>query len=286
MTCNPISQNNDDHFYTAVCAYVRGEPNGIVAGTVGEEQAEIAKRLLQDNPAILDDKDRLLAEIATIHYRESGIEAAVAHFAEWEQKRDDDLFADLVACVRDQPHEIEPGTVGEIWGERAKQLAAEDPTILDDQKRLLAGACLRSPPEEAELEPPKGWRVHNGRVNRDCITNAEYERRMEERRAAALLLDPSTAEINWWYAEGFDPYGDGLPLLPQEEQIGRRYFARAPGSDIHVCFRDLPEATRDAIWERFENTKGAKPALRVKVLKAPASKPGPNGPGFDDETQF
>ena len=44
MTHNPISQNNDNHFYTAVCAYVRGEPNGIVAGTVGEEQAEIAKR--------------------------------------------------------------------------------------------------------------------------------------------------------------------------------------------------------------------------------------------------
>jgi hypothetical protein len=69
MTYNPLSQNNDDHFYTAVCAYVRGEPNGIVPGTVGEEQAEIAKRLLQDNPAILDDKDRLLAKIATIHYR-------------------------------------------------------------------------------------------------------------------------------------------------------------------------------------------------------------------------
>jgi hypothetical protein len=48
LTNNPISQNNDDHFYTAVCAYVRGEANGIVLGTVGEEQAEIAKRLLQD----------------------------------------------------------------------------------------------------------------------------------------------------------------------------------------------------------------------------------------------
>jgi hypothetical protein len=43
MTYNPISQNNDDAFYTAVCAYVRGEPNGIVLGTVGEEQAQIAK---------------------------------------------------------------------------------------------------------------------------------------------------------------------------------------------------------------------------------------------------
>jgi hypothetical protein len=73
MTYNPISQNNDDDFYTAVCAYVRGEPNGIVPGTVGEEQAEIAKRLLQNNSSILDDRARLPVEIATIHYRESGI---------------------------------------------------------------------------------------------------------------------------------------------------------------------------------------------------------------------
>jgi hypothetical protein len=69
MTYNPISQNDDDDFYIAVCAYVRGEPNGIVPGTVGEEQAEIAKRLLQNNSSILDDRARLPVEIATIHYR-------------------------------------------------------------------------------------------------------------------------------------------------------------------------------------------------------------------------
>jgi hypothetical protein len=58
-THDPMSQNNDEHFYNAVCAYVRGEADSIVPGTVGEEQAKIAKRLLQDNPAILGDKDRL-----------------------------------------------------------------------------------------------------------------------------------------------------------------------------------------------------------------------------------
>jgi hypothetical protein len=164
MTYDPISQNNDDHFYTAACAYVRGEPNNVVPGTVGEEQAEIAKRLLQENPAILDDKDRLLSEIATIHYRESGIEAHEAWWAEREKKHDDDLFADLVAYVRDQPHEIVSGTNGEIWAKHAKQLAAEDPIILDDQKRLLAAVRGWSPPEEADLESPGRWRVHNGSV--------------------------------------------------------------------------------------------------------------------------
>jgi hypothetical protein len=223
-----------------------------VAGTVGEEQAEIAKRLFRDNPAILDDKDRLLTEIATIYYRESGLEAGVASFAEYEKKADDDTFANLVAYVRDQPHEIKPGTYGETCAKHAKQLAAEDPTILDDQKRLLAAACGWSRPEEADLlEPPRRYRVHNGRVDRDCISNAEYDRRMEERRAAGLLIDPSTAEIYWEYAYFFDVYGDGLPLLPQLDQVGREYFARAPDSDIWVSFRDLPDATRDAIRERF-----------------------------------
>ena len=88
-------------------------------------------------------------------------------------------------------------------------------------------------------------------------TSAEYKRRMEERRAAGLLIDPSTAEIDWTYAQTLDPYGDGLPLLPEEQQVGREYFARAPGADIWVWIGDLPDATRDAIWKRFENTRGA-----------------------------
>jgi hypothetical protein len=263
MTYNTISQNNDDQFYSALCAYVRGEPNGVEPGTVGEEQAEIAKRLLRENSAILDDKDRLLAEIATIQYRESGIESAVASHAEWTKKHDDDLFASLGAYVRGQPHNITPGTNGEMWAKHAKQLATEDPTILDDQKRLLAAVSGWSPEEAEPLEPRAGWRVHNGRVNRDCISKAEYDKRMEERRAASLLLDPSTAEIEWWYAQTLDPYGDGLALLPQEDQVGREYFARAPDSDIWVSIGDLPEATRDAIWKRFENKKGA--ILRIGI---------------------
>ena len=84
-----------------------------------------------------------------------------------------------------------------------------------------------------QKRPQEGWRVHNGRVNRDCVSNAEYDRRMEERRAAGLLLDPSTAEIDWNYAQTFDPYGDGLPLLPQEEQIGRE--DQMAGPHKRVC---------------------------------------------------
>ena len=251
-TYNLTSQNNDDHFYIAVCAYVRGERNGIVRGSVGEEQAEIAKQLFQNNSSILDDKDRLLAEIAAIHHRESGIEALEASHAEWAKKQENDLFADLVAYVRGQPHEIRPGSVGETWAEHSKQLAAEDPTILHDPKRLVAAVRGWSRKEAELLQAPKEWLVHNGRVNRDCISNAEYDRRMKMRRAAGLLIDPSTAVIDWNYAETLDPYGDLLPLLPLEEQVGREYFARAPGSDIRVHFGDLPDATRDAVWNRID----------------------------------
>jgi hypothetical protein len=161
-----------------------------------------------------------------------------------------------------QAHNFLSGTIGEGYAKHAKDLAAEDPTILDDQPRLLA--VVRGFELEPEpLEPPKRWRIHRGRVNRDCASDAEYKRRMEERGAAAEIIDPTTAEFEWWYGDALDPYGDGLPLFPFEEQVGREYFARAPGSDIWVRVDDLPDTTRDAIWERFENTKGA--FLRIGI---------------------
>src|SRR6516164_3018430 len=66
-----------------------------------------------------------------------------------------------------------------------------------------------------------------------CISKTEYDRRMEERRAAGLLIDPTTAEIKWWYAQTLDPYGDGLPLLPQEKQVGRE--DQMAGPHKRVC---------------------------------------------------
>jgi hypothetical protein len=67
------------------------------------------------------------------------------------------------------------------------------------------------------------------------------------RRAVGLQIDPKTAEVDWEYAQTLDPYGD-YPELPEEyQQIGREYFARSPGSDIWIGFRDLPEATRTAL---------------------------------------
>ena len=67
-------------------------------------------------------------------------------------------------------------------------------------------------------------------------------------------MDPETAEVYWEYGYTFDPYGV-YPDLPEEcQQVGREYFARSPGSDIWVHFGDLPNTTREALWEKHKGT--------------------------------
>jgi hypothetical protein len=46
--------------------------------------------------------------------------------------------------------------------------------------------------------------------------------------------------------------------LPEEfHQVGREYFARAPGSDIWVRFSDLPDTVRERLWEKQGMPVGA-----------------------------
>jgi hypothetical protein len=84
---------------------------------------------------------------------------------------------------------------------------------------------------------------------------------LDIRREEALKIDPATAEVRWNYAEVGDPYGvcADFPdvvgdLLPEKcERLYRAYFARRPGSEVWVCFHDLPEKTEDALWERYKS---------------------------------
>jgi hypothetical protein len=63
-------------------------------------------------------------------------------------------------------------------------------------------------------------------------------------REAGRKIDPETAKVCCRYTLIIDPYGID-PDLPKEcQQVGRDYFARAPGSDIWVWFGDLPKATQ------------------------------------------
>jgi hypothetical protein len=73
------------------------------------------------------------------------------------------------------------------------------------------------------------------------------------RKEAGLHIDPNTAEVMWKYALTIDPYG----VYPGSEdtcgQVGREYFARAPGSNVWVRFGDLPKATGDLLWEKHKS---------------------------------
>jgi hypothetical protein len=82
------------------------------------------------------------------------------------------------------------------------------------------------------------------------------------RKRAALKINPTTAEVDWRYGAVFDPYEIKLNGLPEELRVaGRVHFARSPGSPIWVSFDDLPDAVRDALWEKH----GDKLALRIPL---------------------
>ena len=82
---------------------------------------------------------------------------------------------------------------------------------------------------------------------------ADHTQFYAAKKEAGLKIDPATAEVDWIYAQTFDPYGIE-PDLPEEyQQIGRKYFARSPGSDEWVLFDDLSEATQNALWAKHSS---------------------------------
>jgi hypothetical protein len=94
-------------------------------------------------------------------------------------------------------------------------------------------------------------------ISTDPLTSGEREMTVEEwlaiRKDAGLKIDPATAEVDWAYEYTLDPYGVYGDLPSEYRQIGREHFARSPGSDVWVWFGDLPEKTREALWERHES---------------------------------
>ena len=73
------------------------------------------------------------------------------------------------------------------------------------------------------------------------------------RKAVGLHIDPETADVEWIYAQTLDPYGDD-PDLPEECWcVGRAYFARSPGSEVWICFYDLPKEVREALWKKHKS---------------------------------
>ena len=77
------------------------------------------------------------------------------------------------------------------------------------------------------------------------------------RKEQAKKIDPKTAKVTWVSGQILDPYGVH-ELRPEEECIGRLYFARAPDSDVWVSFDDLAEQpgmlfgrTLNFAWKRM-----------------------------------
>ncbi len=93
-------------------------------------------------------------------------------------------------------------------------------------------------------------------VNAGTDDEMTVEQWLALRKEAGLTIDPETAEVIWTYAQVLDPYGV-YPKLPREcDQVGRQYFARSPGTQIWVCFDDLPDATRKALWQKHRQNLG------------------------------
>jgi hypothetical protein len=110
-------------------------------------------------------------------------------------------------------------------------------------------ASGRQQPQTAEQpqQPPE---------DKPMTYTTEIEEWLAVRKLDALKIDSETAEVMWCYGHTMDPYGID-PDLPEEyQQVGREYFARRPGSEVWVSFRDLPDKTRCKLWEQHKSKLG------------------------------
>jgi hypothetical protein len=84
------------------------------------------------------------------------------------------------------------------------------------------------------------------------MTSEDLQEFLSIRKESGLKIDPSTAAVEWIYAQTLDPYGIYSDLPAEYQQVGREYFARSPESDVWVWFGDLPAAARDRLWEKHK----------------------------------
>jgi len=70
-----ISRKSEEEFHTELLKYLREEPNDIRPGTNGMLKAEIAKKLVEIDPALLlpINKDKLRDEIESIYNRDHAV---------------------------------------------------------------------------------------------------------------------------------------------------------------------------------------------------------------------
>ena len=86
-----------ENFYANVMKFVRGEPSGIIPGTVGEVQAKIAKVLIAKNPslALPENLQELIAAVEAVEH-----EQRVANG--WAFTLDDEEIAKCKGAARER----------------------------------------------------------------------------------------------------------------------------------------------------------------------------------------
>ena len=67
-----MSRESEENLYIEILKYLRGEPNGIQLGTIRMIYAEIAKKLVENDPALLSpsNKDKLRSEVQSSYERD------------------------------------------------------------------------------------------------------------------------------------------------------------------------------------------------------------------------
>jgi hypothetical protein len=100
------------------------------------------------------------------------------------------------------------------------------------------------------------------------MTTEQYQQFRACKKEAGRKIDPKTAETMWRYGLTMDPYGVGLELSEEAQQVGREYFARSLGGDDWVNFDDLPEATIVVLWARDKRTLAFPAGLEEAIKTA------------------
>jgi hypothetical protein len=92
-----MDKESEEKFYVSLINYVRGQPNDIRSGTIGALKADIAKKLVEEDPALLavGNKDQLLRGIELIYERGHAIKITLSQedlaFVEMIATHEDDL---------------------------------------------------------------------------------------------------------------------------------------------------------------------------------------------------
>jgi hypothetical protein len=84
-----------DEFYADILRYIDGEQSGVVAGTIGEIQAKIAKQLIESDPSLRTRKDDLLRILEETYDRDHSVKITLSPaemaFANMAATHEDDL---------------------------------------------------------------------------------------------------------------------------------------------------------------------------------------------------